>query len=440
MLHELPIAVDADACFAERVEAGLSRDVFGAMAESADAALAWIRDRRGDGTLPLLALPGRRDDILAWRPIVDRYRALHDDVVVLGVGGSSLGGATLCALVDGGGNGAAMRGPRVHFLDNIDPGGFDAALARLDLARTGFVVISKSGSTAETMIQTLVVLDRLTERLGAENLATHVTCIAEATDNPLRRIAAAHGLFCLDHDPDIGGRYSALSVTGLLPAAIAGVDVEAVRVGAGAVLDAATGGSRGLEAAPVAGAALALGLARSRGINQTVLLPYVDRLDRLSFWFRQLWAESLGKEGHGTTPINALGAIDQHSQLQLYLAGPRDKMFTVLASDPRGRGGRARAEIAGPAAQPLDYLIGRTMGDLMAAEQQATIDTLIANGCPTRVIRFPAVNEEVLGALMMHFFLETIAAARMLGIDAFDQPAVEEGKVLARRFLKDSAP
>ena len=441
MLQEMPIAIDDAACFADRVEAGLPRGSLDALSEASDRALSWIKDRRGDGSLPLLTLPGRRDDIVAWKPIVDRYRALYDDVVVLGIGGSSLGGATLAALVDGGGtNGGGTRGPRLHFLDNIDPVSFDAALGRLDLARTGFLAISKSGSTAETMVQTLVVLDRLSERLGAENLATHVTCIAEATENPLRRIAAAHGLFCLDHDPGIGGRYSALSVTGLLPAAIAGVDVEAVRRGAGAVLDAVTGCAGGLEATPVAGAALSVALVRERGISQTVLLPYVDRLDRLSFWFRQLWAESLGKEGHGTTPVNALGVVDQHSQLQLYLAGPRDKLFTVLVGDPRGRGGRVRAEIAGPAAGELDYLVGRTMGDLMAAEQQATIDTLIANGCPTRVIRFNAVNEEVMGALMMHFILETIAAAQILGIDAFDQPAVEEGKVLARRFLKESAP
>jgi glucose-6-phosphate isomerase len=432
MLHDLPLTIDAEACFAPRVAAGLDRAAFEAATDKAEAALGWIRTVAADGSLPLLGLPRRRDDILAWRPIVERYRRLYDDVVVLGTGGSSLGGATLCALVESG----AGAGPRVHFLDNIDPVTFDARLAGLDLARTGVLAVSKSGGTAETLTQTLIVLDRLIERLGRENLGTHVTCIAEATENPLRRIAAEYGLFCLDHDPKVGGRYSALSVTGLLPAAIAGVDVDAVRRGAAAMLDATLSAPTALDAPAIAGAAINLGLA-DQGVNQTVLLPYLDRLDRLSFWFRQLWAESLGKDGHGTTPINALGAVDQHSQLQLYLAGPRDKLFTVLVGDPRGRGGRIRAEVAGPAADDLGYLVGRTMGDLMAAEQRATIDTLIRNGCPTRVIAFPALNEEVMGALMMQFILETIAAAQMLSIDAFDQPAVEEGKVLARRFLAE---
>ncbi len=434
MLHDLPFAIDADACFAPRVAAGLPQPAFEAMGDAATAALDWIRARHDDAGLPLLGLPRRRDDIVAWKPIVDRYRSLYDDVVVLGTGGSSLGGATLCALVDGGG----VSGPRVHFLDNIDPVGFDARLARLDMGRTGFLAISKSGGTAETLTQTLIVIDRLIDRLGVENLGTHITCIAEATDNPLRRIASEHGLFCLEHDPNVGGRYSALSVTGLLPAAIAGVDVEAVRRGAAAVLDAAISAERALDDPAIAGAVLNLALARDNGINQTVLLPYLDRLDRLSFWFRQLWAESLGKEGHGTTPINALGAVDQHSQMQLYLGGARDKLFTVICSDPSGRGGRVRPEIAGAAAGDLDYLVGRTMGDLMAAEQRATVDTLIRNGCPTRVIRFPTLNEEVMGALMMQFILETIAVAHMLGIDAFDQPAVEEGKVLARKFLREA--
>lgn len=434
MLHELPIAIDSDACFAPRVAAGLTQQAFGAMAEAGAGALDWIRARRNDGSLPLFALPSRRDDIVAWKPIVDRYRSLYDDVVVLGTGGSSLGGATLCALVDGGG----VTGPRVHFLDNIDPVGFDARLARLDMGRTGFLAISKSGGTAETLTQTLIVIDRLIERLGRENLGTRITCIAEATDNPMRRIASEHGLFCLEHDPKVGGRYSALSVTGMLPAAIAGVDVEAVRRGAAAVLGATLSAETALDDPAIAGAAINVALAREKGVNQTVLLPYLDRLDRLSFWFRQLWAESLGKDGHGTTPINALGAVDQHSQLQLYLGGPRDKLFTVICSDPSGRGGRVRAEVAGPAAESLDYLTGRTMGDLMAAEQRATIDTLIRNGCPTRVIRFDTLNEEVMGGLMMQFILETIAAAQMLGIDAFDQPAVEEGKVLARQFLHEA--
>ena len=438
MLMEVPFTQDITGTFSDRVGmAGLDHVAFRDLLPRAGASLELLAERKASGEMPLLALPGRRDDLAAWRPIVDRYRSQFDDVVVLGIGGSSLGGATLCRLADCG-FGPKTGSPRLWFLDNIDPWTFDALMSRLELGRTGFLSISKSGGTAETLAQTLAVLDRLNQRLGPDDLATRVTCIAEHTDNPLRAIAGHYGLFCLDHDPNVGGRYSALSVTGLLPAAIAGVDVEAVRRGAGAVLDAALTAEKPEESAPAAGAVVNVGLATGQGVSQAVLMPYIDRLDRFGGWFRQLWAESLGKDGHGTTPVDAMGAVDQHSQLQLYLGGPRDKLFTLILAEQSGQGPVARPETAGPAAEPLDYLMGRSLGDLLAAEQRATAATLIRNGCPTRVIRFPTLTEEVMGGLMMHFILETIIAADLLGVDPFDQPAVEEGKVLARQYLSEA--
>ncbi len=436
MLMESPFTHDIGGVFTDQAGmAGLDHVAFEALMPRVAKALGRLREHRASGTLPLLALPGRHDDVAAWRPLVDRYRSQFDDVIVLGIGGSSLGGATLCRLADAG-FGPSAGAPRVRFLDNIDPWTFDALMGRLDLGRTGFLSISKSGGTAETVAQTLAVLDLLNQRVGKDDLATRVTCIAENTDNPLRAIAGHFGLFCLDHDPDIGGRYSALSVTGLLPAAIAGVDVEAVRRGAGTVLDAALSATRAEDVAAAAGAVINVALA-SGDVSQTVIMPYVDRLERFGAWFRQLWAESLGKDGHGTTPVDAMGAVDQHSQLQLYLAGPRDKLFTLILADPSGLGPVARKATAGPAAEALDYLVGRSLGDLLAAEQRATAETLIRNGCPTRVIRFPTLTEEVMGGLMMHFILETIIAADLLGVDPFDQPAVEESKVLARKYLRE---
>ncbi|NQW11359.1 MAG: glucose-6-phosphate isomerase [Alphaproteobacteria bacterium] len=434
MLNELPITQDVSACVGGAH--GLDRVAYDRLLGAAAAALAGLAaDRRGG--VPLLALPARRDDMMAWAPIVERYRRLYDQVVVLGTGGSSLGGATLCRLVDstfGRSNGS----PRVRFLDNVDPWTFDALFAEVDIARVGFITISKSGGTAETVMQTLVVIDKLVERLGRENLSTRLTVIAEVADSPLRAIAAEFGLFCLDHDPNIDGRYSALSVTGLLPAEIAGVDVEAVRRGAAAVLDTTLAAGNPAEAPPAVGAAVNVGLAQTRGVSQAVLMPYLDRLDRFAFWYRQLWAESLGKGGHGTTPINALGTVDQHSQLQLYLDGPGDKLFTLILSNPTGRGPLARPAVAGKAAAGLDYLMDRAMGDLLAASQRATADTLVARGRPVRRITFETLNEEVMGALMMHFILETIIAARLLGVNPFGQPAVEDGKILARRYLREA--
>ena len=188
-------------------------------------------------------------------------------------------------------------------------------------------------------------------------------------------------------------------------------------------------------APPAVGAAVSVGLLQERGVTQTVLMPYVDRLSSFALWYRQLWAESLGKHGTGTTPIRALGAVDQHSQLQLYLGGPRDKMFTLMLLEGTDQG--ARVDSALIKDQALGYLGGRTLGDLLDAMARATAETLMRNGRPVRVITLPRLDEKVIGALVMHFMLETIIAADLLGVSPFGQPAVEESKVLARQYLRE---
>jgi len=237
----------------------------------------------------------------------------------------------------------------------------------------------------------------------------------------------------LDHDPGIGGRYSVLSNVGLLPAMLAGLDVAALREGAGETLDAALDAATPRESAPALGAAIGVGLSEQHGIGTTVILPYVDLLAHFGLWFRQLWAESLGKDGRGTTPIRAMGTVDQHSQLQLYLAGPADKMFTLVTSDIAGSGPIVPRDLASDPS--LAYLTGKRMGDLLDAEQRATEQSLIRNGRPTRRFHIARLDEKTLGGLLMHFMLETIIAADLFGVNAFDQPAVEEGKVIARQYL-----
>jgi glucose-6-phosphate isomerase len=185
------------------------------------------------------------------------------------------------------------------------------------------------------------------------------------------------------------------------------------------------------EVPAAVGAALAVTLAQTKPI--AVLMAYADRLERFTRWYVQLWAESLGKDGKGTTPIGALGPVDQHSQLQLYIAGPRDKLFTIVTFGTAGRGPRIAADLAALAGEP-DFA-GKTMGDLVAAQGRATIETLAKNGCPVRSIHLDRLDVASLGELLMHFMLETIIAAHLLGVDPFDQPAVEEGKVLAKRYL-----
>ncbi len=399
-----------------------------AMAELRPA-LDRIRHWHDSGELPLFKLPARRDDLAALEAHADRF-ARFEHVVVMGSGGSSLSGKTLVALKDQG-FGPAPGRPKLWFIDNVDPATFAALLDRLPLDRTGFIPISKSGGTPETIAAFLALTGAVEAKLGKAALASNVMAITEPVDNPLRRLATSMGCTILEHDPKVGGRYSALSLVGMLPAMIAGLDCAAVREGAASVLDPVLAAHDVADIAPALGAALSVGLAREKGINITVLMPYVDRLNTFGSWYRQIWAESIGKQGVGTTPAIALGTVDQHSQVQLYLDGPADKLFTFLIQDTAGQG--ATLQPGGDKA--LDYLTGHTMGDLLQAEADATATATVQAKRPTRVIRVAQVDERTIGALMMHFILETIFAAHLWKIDAFDQPAVEQGKVLTRQYL-----
>jgi glucose-6-phosphate isomerase len=427
---------DIRACFADAIgPAGLDQAVYREYLAGAETSLKRLRVQATSGALPILMLPERRDDMRALTEAVSRYRDL-DDVIVLGTGGSSLGGRTLTALADGGLGSAAQRPgrPRLWFIENVDPFGFERIVGAVDPARSGIVIISKSGSTAETLSQALALLPHLESAVGRDALRRRATVITEPADNPLRRLAERHGLPLIDHDPKVGGRYSVLSPTGLLPALIVGLDAAMIRAGAAESLHAALDAEAGASP-PAIGAAVNVALAERRGISQTVVMPYLDALAPFGLWFRQLWAESLGKSGKGTTPIRAQGAVDQHSQLQLYLAGPADKMFTIVMGETRGAGPRYDAGKLGDAA--LGWLAGHSLGDLLDVSQRATAETLARNGRPVRTIRVPRLDERSLGALLMHFMLETIVAADLWGVDPFDQPAVEDAKKLARDYLKE---
>lgn len=419
-------------CFADALGShGLDRACYEQMLAQTEGALKELCARHEDGSLPLLRLPEARDDLAMLKPVAEAYRSQFDNVVLLGTGGSSLAGQTICRLADCG-FGPRPGTPKIHFFDNVDPHSIEALIAGVPLDRTGFLVVSKSGSTAETLTQFFICFKAVRDALGDE-AATHFTAITEPGDNVLRRLASEHGIATLDHDPGVGGRYSALSLVGLLPAMIAGLDAVAIREGAASVLAPVLKGAPADSVEPAMGAALSIGLANKNRIGTTVVMPYIDRLADFGLWFRQLWAESLGKSGKGTTPINALGTVDQHSQLQLYLDGPRDKLFTVIMLDCVGDGPVVDPALAND--ESLAYLAGKTIGDLMDAEQRATAQTLIRNNRPTRIFKLETLDEKVMGALMMHFMLETIIAAHLLGVDPFDQPAVEEGKILTRAYL-----
>ena len=405
----------------------------------AGAALDWLRARHADSGLPLLRLPETHDDLVTIRDTGRRLAENASDVVFLGTGGSSLGGQTLAQLAGHGvpGVGSLRTPPRLHFIDNLDADSFATLLARLPHTTTRFVAISKSGGTAETLMQTIAALSAV----KAEGLETRIPDIFLGLTEPakagkrngLRELLAAHHVPILDHHTGVGGRFSVLSNVGLLPAAVLDLDIATVREGAGLALASVLAKKKAAEVPAALGAALAVALAESKGKSIGVLMAYADRLERFTHWYVQLWAESLGKNGKGTTPLAALGPVDQHSQLQLFIGGPRDKLFTVVTVAGAGRGPRIDGELARLAGEP--DLGGKTIGDLVAAEGRATAETLANNGCPVRTFHLERLDEESLGELLMHFMLETIVAAHLLGVDAFDQPAVEEGKVLAKKYL-----
>jgi glucose-6-phosphate isomerase len=422
----------ADACFEARIgRRGLTEAQYDAALAATAPALARLRAQYAEG-LPILRLPEARDDLAPIESHAQRLRGSFSELVVLGTGGSSLGGQSLATLVDQG-FGPPPGAPRLHFLDNIDPERFEGLFGALGLRRTGFLAVSKSGGTPETVAQFLVCLAGLREAVGEKQAGRHFTVITEPGDNPMRRLAERFGITVLDHDPKIGGRFSVLSLVGLLPARVAGVDVAATREGAAQVVQAMLAASAPSAFPPAVGAAIAVALQKHHGVSTTVIMPYVDRLAAFGMWFRQLWSESLGKDGKGMTPARALGTVDQHSQLQLYLDGPPDKMFTLIAAAQEGKGRRIPYDLA--ADKRLDYLAGRTMGDLLSAEQRATYDTLAAAGRPVRVIALDAIDERSLGALLMHYMFEVIIAADLLGVNPYDQPAVEDGKRRARAYL-----
>jgi glucose-6-phosphate isomerase len=373
-------------------------------------------------TKPLIDLACREDDLAIIDGFASELRGRFSHMVIAGAGGSGQSGRTLARL-------KPQAFSTLYILDNIDPDLMDAALS-LNPADTVYLIISKSGSTVETLSQFYVLWEKACARLGDKEAATHFIIITMCSDSPLREAAMQYSMRIFDFEANIGGRFSVLSVVGLLPAAFVGLDIASLRKGACSVVQELHSTQNAYDLAPAIGAALQYTYLE-RDKNQSVMLPYADRLSGFSSWYRQSWAESLGKKGRGSTPIRAVGTTDQHSQLQLYLDGPKDKFFTFIRCDRRGQG----QKINTPPRPDLEYLRGKTTGDVMHAEQEATLETLIRHGCPVRVMTLNAINETSLGALLMHFTLEIIFMSRLLGVNAFNQPAVEEGKHIAREAL-----
>ncbi len=436
------LSQSVEGCLEAKIgKAGLTRAALDRVLARLQPRLESLREDYASGTLPLLRVPEWRDDIDAARAALAALTKDARTLVFFGTGGSSLGGQTLAQLGGWGipgddGNGGQRERPRTRFYDNLDPRTLERALASMDLATTRFVVVSKSGNTPETLVQLIAAIEAVRAAgLGSRvpDLFLGLTEPGSAATNGLRDLCEALSIPTLPHEPKIGGRFSCLTNVGLLPALARNLDVEALRDGAGSVVKALLDARAPQYFAPAVGAAVGIGLAEERGVKVSVMLPYSDRLSRFAAWYVQLWGESLGKNGEGTTPVAALGPVDQHSQLQLYLDGAPQHFITVVRENCAGSGPRVAPDLAKIAR--AEYLSGHTAGDLVAAQQKAIPEALLAAGRPVRTIDLERLDERARGALMMHFMLETILAGHLLGVDPFDQPAVESGKIITRRYL-----
>ena len=441
----LPYRQSVDGCLEAAIGGhGLTRAILDAAIARGAREVERLRQENDASSLPILRIAEETADAAAAAAAYDRLARGARTIVFFGTGGSSLGGQALAQLAGWNIPGAAapdqLKRPRTRFYDNLDADTLARSLASADLATTRFVVTSKSGNTPETLAQAIVALAAvkaagLDARLPELFLGLTEPAMA-GRRNGLRELFAAHAIPMLDHHPGIGGRFSALTNVGLLPALARGLDPLALRAGARLVVDQMRAAPSPADVPALVGAATALALAAERGIQIQVMMPYANRLGRFAHWFVQLWAESLGKNGHGTTPVAALGPLDQHSQLQLFMDGPRAHLLTVLRLATRGAGPRLDPALA--AAAQFGEMAGRPVGDLVDAQSHGVPEALARAGRPVRTFDFDALDEPAMGALLMHFMLETVIASRMLGIDPFDQPAVELAKQLARERLLQS--
>ncbi|HET8635010.1 MAG TPA: glucose-6-phosphate isomerase [Gemmatimonadales bacterium] len=420
-------------------ERGLSRTRLADLQKRFSRIQSELRARRKEGDFGFYDLVHQEQAVREILSFAEGMGQAHDHVLVLGIGGSALGTkALLNALKKPSWNELDDDGreffPRLTVLENVDPVTVRATLDRIDPRRVLVNVVSKSGGTAETMAQYLIVRQWLESALGAAAVR-HLVFTTDPEKGALREIARNDGIPALPVPPGVGGRFSVLSPVGLLPAALVGIDVEGLLRGAGRALERAEPDDL-LANAPALYAALLWAADTWHGARVQVVMPYADRLREFAEWYRQLWAESLGKRldrrgeliNTGPTPVGAVGATDQHSQVQLFMEGPYDKAITFVDVADHG------ADVTIPARedQPgeLAYLGGHSLQELLRAELEATSSALARMGRMNMTLRLPSLDAESFGELLMFFQVACGYAGLWYGIDPFDQPGVELGKRL----------
>ena len=359
------------------------------------------------------------EDLSHIKDISSKFADCHD-ILVFGTGGSSLGAKCLVnfqALFDG-------VDARVSFVENVDSQSFLNVLEKCDPKFTGVIVVSKSGRTTETLVLFSSFCE-MWKNFDYQNRAIAITEFSE--DNDLRMLAESKQMTVYEHNKNIGGRFSVFSIVGLLPALLSGVDIDAFVRGAKIVMHEIQN-TKQAQDCPLFQDIVMMNQFFSNGkIDQHVVMSYSDFLGDYGKWFAQILAESLGKTADfGITPINATGSVDQHSLLQLFLGGPRNKLFTIITQKENAETPKIYST--------MQKLNSKTIHDVMLAHQSATIEAL-REVAPVRVLEFERFNIENLGFLMMLSFVEILTIAHLQKINPFDQPAVEMSKKFVNKYL-----
>ncbi len=441
-----PIVLDVNHMMSDIIgfQYGIDADQVGGMAQAAATAQKNVQKNRGTGWLGWTELPYNQKEIVAKiEKVAENVRKNFDNFVLLGIGGSALGPiAVQLALNHQHYNDLPAdkrNGPRFFVEDNIDPERMQALLDVIDVKRTCFNVITKSGATAETMSQYLIISELLKKQVG-EGWQKHIIATTDQEKGNLIKLAQKEGFELFYIPSSVGGRFSELSPVGLLPAAVCGIDIHGLLEGA-AAMDERCKTEDIWQNPALLEAVLQYIAMQDMEANIQVVMPYADSLKYMADWFCQLWAESLGKNvtrkgmavNVGQTPTKALGVTDQHSQLQLYTEGPYDKVITFLkvgkfrTEYPISHGCEEFADVA--------FLGGKTLNQLIEAERQGTEYALYRAGRMSQTITLPEVNAYTVGQLLYFFEMATAYVGELLDIDAFNQPGVEESKIASYAVL-----
>jgi len=436
-------------------EHGLTLDELNSIQPLASSIHNSLKNKREKGELPFYDLPYQNvTEILDYAEYI---KEKFDNFVVLGIGGSALGTIALQTALNNSQYNLLSKAerdgcPRLFIADNIDPVQFTEMLSLFDMDKTIFNVVTKSGGTAETMSQFMIIYDRL-KKLKGDRWKENIVVTTDRVKGTLRKIADEMGLKSFIVPDGVGGRFSVLTPVGLLPAAVVGIDIKGLLKGA-ALMDERCRKDSIVDNPAYLYASLLYLSDTKKNKKITVMLPYSYALKDISDWFRQLWAESLGKKyslngkvvNVGQTTVKALGVTDQHSQIQLYVEGPFDKVVTFLKVEkfktemdipqnppipPLEKGGKGGFE-------DVSYLCGHTLNELINIEMEGTEYALSKNNRPNCIITFPEISTSTIGQVMYMLEVSTAFAGGLYNIDPFDQPGVEEGKKYAVDALKKS--